>query len=166
MTSSEDANGGSPQALRHGQRLETGVVRYVVRPVEWTWVGVMAVISLAVPSFVAHESGLAASAPVFLIFATLPLLTMWRSGFDVHLSRGTIAAWKGLGPLRFTSFELQRLRPPEVRSSMESRTGSDGSERRSRVTRLYWGNNHLRTTLKRGEVEALVAELREVIAKT
>lgn len=151
---------GSEMTVQLGRVRGDGTVRYVVRPIEWRWaigMGVASVV-LAVVSLTSgmHWAGLA-------IWCLLPLLVMWRSGFDVNAARGTIRGWNALGFVPLGGFTVTALEPPQVRARVESNTDSEGYEHSARVTRLWWGSRNLRATLPKEQLSELMREAKRVM---
>jgi hypothetical protein len=153
------AHDKGPVEIRIGRRRADGSVRYVVRPIEWVWVAIMAAVSIGI-AWVAFSSG--GHWAVLLIFPILPLGVAWNAGFDVNPAKQQIRAWQALGFIRFQSFTLPHANMPQVRSAIETHTNSDGHESRARVTRLYWGSRNLRVGLKREALDELLAEAKRV----
>lgn len=150
---------GAPLEIRIGRRRADGSVRYVVRPIEWVWVAIMAAVSIGM-AWVAVSSG--GHWAVLLIFAILPLGVAWNAGFDVDPAKQQIRAWQAIGFIRIQSFTLPHMKMPEVRSAIETHTNSDGHESSARVMRLYWGSRNLRVGLKRDALKELLAEAKRV----
>jgi len=149
--------------LKFGALRPDGSVRYVVRPIETIWVGIMAAVSLFFVTFVAMSitHGQTFPWPMVPIFSVLPLMPTFRGGFDVHTTEKTIRVWQSWGPINYSSFSLQRLKLPDVRTTMETQNDSDA---RARVTRLYWGSQHIRTTLPASQLSELMDEARALVA--
>lgn len=157
----------APPELRFGKLQPNGSVRYVVRPIELLWVGIMAAISAALVAVVGSEmvgEGKGFPWAMLVIFGVLPLAPTFRAGFDVDVEQKTIRVWQAWGPVTYASFTLNRLRLPEVHSSVESHTNSDGTESRGRVTRLYWTNENIRSTLDGAKLSELMHEVRALAA--
>ncbi len=154
----EEPSDGRP--LRFGRRNADGSVRFVVRPIQWSWVIGVSVVGLAFSAYFIVSDG----APWYIlaIFLALPFFMTWHEGFDVRPRETEIYGWKALGPIPYGTFTLRHLKLPDVRSSIETHTSSDGTESRARVTRLWWGNRNLRVGMKRGELDALLDEAETV----
>lgn len=80
----------------------------------------------------------------------MPFLIMWNAGVDVAPQTQEMRVWSGLGPIRVTRFTLPRVVPPRV--------GRQKTEKGVWCA-LYWNTRFVRTTLKRDQLDALVAEL-------
>jgi hypothetical protein len=145
--------------VRIGRRMANGSVRYVVRPVEWLWVGIMAAVGLGI-GVVAVTSG--ATWYSLLIFLILPLCVAWSSGFDIDPNQRTIRGWHAFGFIPFGGFTLTSVDMPEVRTAVETNTNSEGVESSGKVTRLYWSGRNLRTTLPREALRELLEEAKQV----
>lgn len=160
MTAPEQApaRAGELVEIRIGRRRADGSIRYVVVPIQWTWVGGMAAVSLGLAVLLFVSS---ADAPWYagLIWVVLPLGFIIEDGFDLRPREQEIRVWRSLCFVPYATFTLRHAKMPEVRSSMETRS-TDHGESRARVTRLWWGSRNLRVRLDRAALSELLAEAR------
>jgi len=145
--------------LRLGSLRPDGSIRYIVRPIEWIWIVGTEVVGVGLATYLLLSSP--SSWITLPIFAVIPVFMTFRSGFDVRLGEKEIVAWNSLGPIRYSSFTVTRLKPPEIRSVKEL---IEDSNRTQRVTYLHWGARSLRTTIPRPQVSELVSEVEALLS--
>ncbi len=139
-----------PRQVRIGKLLPDGTVRYVVRPIEWLWVVIMACVGGLISGVALFDDGGERARLLPLVFGLLPFLVTWNAGVDVDPQTQRMRVWSALGAIRVTRFTVPRVVSPRV--------GRQKTEKGVWCA-LYWGNNHVRTTLKPDELGALVTEL-------
>jgi hypothetical protein len=156
-----------PWEIRRGKLQPDGSVRYVVRPIEAIWVGIMAAVSILIVAVAGSDmvsDGKAFPWLMIPIFGVMPLAPTFRAGFDVSSEQKTVYVWQSWGPITYSSFTLARLKLPDVRTGVETDIDNDGRTSRSRVTRLYWGSQNIVATLKASELRELMDEARAQVA--
>ncbi len=150
-----------PVEIRFGTQRADGSIRYVVRPIEWMWVAILGAVSLGFIVFISMSAVKIPWAALF-VWVPIPLLTTFRAGFDIRPAAREVRVWQSLGPVDYSSHLIQRSIVPEARAVMES---AGDSNRKTRVTYLYWGSRFIRATLPRKQLDELVTEVRALVVQ-